>query len=92
MTGAVVLNTISIFIVMLPSIYIFYSNANFSVVSSFSILQIVHASVGFPASVMALLFVFNDLPQPTQKWMRFTAFFWLLSVALGAVVYFTMPT
>jgi hypothetical protein len=63
MTGSIALNLIAIFVVMFPSLYIFYSNPSRSVVSSFSILQIVHIIVGFPATVLALLFAFKDLPQ-----------------------------
>jgi uncharacterized membrane protein YozB (DUF420 family) len=92
MTGAIALNLIAIFVVMFPSLYIFYSNPSNSMISSFSILQIVHMIVGFPATVLALLFAFKDLPQPTNKWMRVTAILWLTSIALGAIVYFTMPS
>ena len=92
MTGAVLLNLISIFLVMLPSLYIFYIDPSANVASSFSILQIAHSVIGVPTTTMTLLFVFNDLPQPTQKWMQLTAFLWILSIALGAVVYYTMPS
>jgi len=92
MTGAVSLNMIAIGVVMIPSLYLFYSNANNSLTSSFSIIQIIHVVAGFPAGMLALLFVFNDLPQPAKRWMRLTAALWILSVALGAIVYFTMPS
>jgi uncharacterized membrane protein YozB (DUF420 family) len=41
---------------------------------------------------MALIFAFNDLPKNAKKWMVATAILWLLSIALGAIVYFTMPS
>jgi uncharacterized membrane protein YozB (DUF420 family) len=91
MTGAVGLNLIAILVVMFPSLVIFYINPNINVSSSFSILQIVHSIVGFPAVTMALIFAFNDLPKNTKKWMVATSILWLTSIALGAVVYFTMP-
>ena len=92
MSGAVALNLVSIFVVMFPSLYIFYTTPGVDAISSFSILQLVHAAVGFPATTMALTFVFNDLPKNTKKWMIATAFLWVTSIALGAIVYFTMPS
>jgi len=92
MTGAVALNFIAIIVVMLPSLVFFYINPNVNSYSSFSILQIVHGIIGFPAFTMAMIFAFNDLPKQTKKWMVLTAVLWLTSIALGAVVYFTMPS
>lgn len=92
MSGAVFLNLISIFVVMLPSLFIYYIDPNYSVSSPFSILQIVHMGIGFPAVVLSVMYVFNDFPQPTKKWMLATAVLWFFSVALGAVVYYTMPS
>lgn len=91
MSGAVILNITSIFTVMLPSLFLFYINPSSSLSSSFSILQITHVAIGFPAVVLSLLYVFNDLPQPTRKWMQITAALWIVSIALGAIVYYTMP-
>ncbi|MGD0644755.1 MAG: DUF420 domain-containing protein [Candidatus Bathyarchaeia archaeon] len=91
MTGAVALNLISIFVVMFPSLVIFYINPSVNTSSSFSILQVIHSVVGFPAVTMALIFAFNDLPKNTKKWMVATAILWVTSIALGAIVYFTMP-
>ena len=91
MTGAVGLNLVAIIVVMLPSLVIYYINPTVTATSTFSILQMVHSAVGFPAFTMALIFAFNDLPKNTKKWMSITAILWLASIALGAVVYFTMP-
>ena len=91
MTGAVALNFIAIIVVMFPSLVFFYIDPNVTITSQFSILQIIHAMVGFPAFTMAMIFAFNDLPRKTKKWMVLTAVLWLTSIALGAVVYFTMP-
>lgn len=61
MTGAVALNLIAILVVMLPSLFFFYTNYPYANISSpFSILQIIHSAVGFPAFTMALTFAFND--------------------------------
>jgi len=92
MSGAVVLNIVSIFSVMVPSLFLYYINLDNDVSSSFSILQIAHGVIGLPAAILSLMYVFNDLPQPTKKWMRATAVLWILSAALGAVVYYTMPS
>jgi len=91
MTGAIGLNLISILVVMFPSLVFFYINPNVNATSAFSVLQIVHGIIGFPAMTLTLMFVFNDLPKNTKKWMVATAVLWLTSIALGAIVYFTMP-
>ena len=91
MTGAVGLTLIATLVVMLPSLIFFYINPNMNVTSAFSILQIFHSIIGVPAMALSLIFAFNDLPKNTKKWMLITAIFWLTSIALGAVVYFTMP-
>ena len=91
MTGAVGLTLIGTLVVMLPSLIFFYINPNMNVTSDFSILQIVHSIIGFPAMALALIFAFNDVPENTKKWMVATAILWLTSITLGAVVYFTMP-
>ncbi len=92
MSGAVILNLISIFLVMVPSLFLYYIDLSNSVSSGFSILQIVHSVEGIPAVILSVMYLFNDLPQPTKKWMRITAVLWLTSIALGAAVYYTMPS
>ncbi len=88
MSGAVFLNLVSIFIVMFPSLFIYYINPSDNVSSPFSTLQISHMAIGFPAVILSVMYVFNDLPQPTKKWMQITAALWILSIVLGAVVYY----
>jgi uncharacterized membrane protein YozB (DUF420 family) len=90
MTGAVVLNLIAIFVLMFPSIFLYYINLNNSVSSPLSALQIIHAAVGFPAVTLSLMYVFNDLPQPTRRWMITTAALWVVNIALGVLVYLTI--
>jgi uncharacterized membrane protein YozB (DUF420 family) len=55
-------------------------------------LQIVHSAIGVPPVILTVMYLFNDLPQPTKKWMKITAILWLVSIVLGAVVYYTMPS
>jgi len=92
MSGAIILTLIAIFFVMFPSLFIYYTTPNDGIFSGFSILQIVHVAEGFPAVVLTLMYLFNDLPKPTKKWMQLTAALWITSIALGAVVYYTMPS
>ena len=92
MRGSVILTLIAIFFVMFPSLLIYYTTLSNSILSGFSILQIVHSAEGVPAIILSVMYLFNDLPQPTKKWMKITAVLWIVSIALGAVVYYTMPS
>ena len=84
MGGATVLTLISIFFVMIPSLVIYYINPSISFFSSFSILQIIHSAIGVPPVILTAMYLFNDLPQPTKKWMRLTVALWFVSIVLGA--------
>ena len=90
MSGAIILSLSSIFLIMFPSLYMYYTGG-YSAISGFSVLQIIHSIVGGPPVVLSLMYLFNDLPIPTRKWMRITAALWIASVVLGALVYYTMP-
>ncbi len=92
MSGAIILTLVSIFFVMFPSFYIYYVTPSNNVSSSFSTLQIVHSALGVPPITLTVMYLFNDLPQPTKKWMKITAILWIMSIVLGAVVYYTMPS
>jgi uncharacterized membrane protein YozB (DUF420 family) len=92
MSGAIILTLVSIFFVMFPSFYIYYITPSNNFSSSFSILQIVHSALGVPPVTLTVMYLFNDLPQPTKKWMKITAILWIMSIVLGAVVYYTMPS
>jgi len=92
MSGAIILTLVSIFFVMLPSFYIYYITPSNNASSSFSILQIIHSALGVPPVTLTVMYLFNDLPQPTKKWMKITAILWIISIVLGAVVYYTMPS
>ena len=48
MRGAVILTMIAIFFVMFPSLFIYYTTLSNSVLSGFSILQLVHSAKEFP--------------------------------------------
>ena len=87
MGGATVLTLISIFFVMFPALIIYYIAPSINLFSSFSILQIVHSAIGVPPVILTVMYLFNDLPQPTKKWMKIAAILWIVSISLGAVVY-----
>jgi uncharacterized membrane protein YozB (DUF420 family) len=92
MSGAIILTLVSIFFVMFPSLYVYYITPSNIVSSPFSILQIIHSAIGVPPVTLTVMYLFNDLPQPTKKWMKITAILWLVSIALGAAVYYAMPS
>ena len=92
MSGAVILTMVSIGFVMVPSLWLYYAVPNTDMFSNFSILQIVHSVEGIPTLTLSILYLFNRLPKPTHRWMQLTAVLWVLGVALGAVVYYTMPS
>jgi uncharacterized membrane protein YozB (DUF420 family) len=92
MGGATVLTLVSIFFVMFPALIIYYIAPSVSFFSTFSVLQVVHSAIGVPPVILTVMYLFNDLPQPTKKWMKVTAILWLVSIVLGAVVYYTMPS
>jgi uncharacterized membrane protein YozB (DUF420 family) len=92
MSGAIILTLVSIFFVMFPSLYIYYITPSNNASSAFSIIQIIHSALGVPPVTLTVMYLFNDLPQPTKKWMKITAFLWIISIVLGAVVYYSMPS
>jgi len=91
MTGVLALSLAAILVVMIPSLYMFYSDPNVAWFSPFSMLQIAHGVVGVPAIVMAFQFSLGRLPKNMRKWMVANAALWIVGAALGAVVYLTMP-
>jgi uncharacterized membrane protein YozB (DUF420 family) len=92
MSGAIILTMVAIFFVMFPSLYIYYVSPSNNFSSPFSILQIIHSVIGVPPAILTVMYLFNDLPKPTKKWMKITAALWILSIVMGAVVYYTMPS
>ncbi len=92
MSGALILTFISMLAVMIPSLYYYYALPMGSATSGFSILQIIHSAESIPAVALAVMFLANRLPQPTGRWMRVMTVLWLVSIALGAVIFYTMPS
>lgn len=80
----------AVFFVMLPTAFRFYADPDVEVFSSLSITTIIHAIIGFPALVTAIIYAFGDLPQKARKWMRITAALWLAALAFGIVLFLQM--
>jgi uncharacterized membrane protein YozB (DUF420 family) len=90
LTVTVALSLSAIFFVMLPTFYNFYTDSDLEFFSSMSITTLLHAFVGFPALVSALIYVFGDLPANVKKWMRITAGLWISTVILGIFMFSQM--
>ena len=90
LTVAVALTLSAIFLVMLPSAFLYYIDPDVQFLSSLSITTIVHSALGAPAVVTALIYVFGDLPSQVKKWMRITAVLWVATLAIGVVMFLQM--
>jgi uncharacterized membrane protein YozB (DUF420 family) len=90
MTAVVVLSLLAIFFVMLPSAVRFYIDPDVEFFSTLSIMTIIHGVIGVPAVVIGVIYVFGDLPVKVKSWMRWAAAFWVVSLALGVLVFLEM--
>ncbi len=87
---AVALTLSVIFLVMLPSAFRFYIDPDAVMLSSISIVTAIHGIIGIPTVVTAVIYAFGDLPTKVRKWMRITAFLWIVDIIFGAVLFFQM--
>jgi hypothetical protein len=90
MTIVVGLTLTVIFLVMLPSAYSFYTDADLQLFSGLSILTLIHGLLGAPAITIGVMYAFGDLPQKVKYWMRWAAVFWAISLILGVLVFLDM--
>jgi hypothetical protein len=90
LTVSVALTLGVIFLVMVPSLFSFYIDPDLQFLSALSITTLIHAAVGLPAVVTALIYVFGDLPANVKKWMRINAVLWIAALALGVVLFLQM--
>jgi hypothetical protein len=90
LTVSVALTLGVIFLVMVPSLFSFYIDPDLQFLSALSITTLIHAAVGLPAVVTALIYVFGDLPTNVKKWMRINTIFWIAALALGVVLFLQM--
>ena len=90
LSAAVTIGLIAVFLVMLPTIYRFYTDPDVMLMSNMSITTIIHAAIGIPAIVTSLLYAFGHLPTRVRKWMRLTAILWIAEICVGFVLYLQM--
>jgi uncharacterized membrane protein YozB (DUF420 family) len=90
MSVAVALATGAILLVMLPAALNFYIDPDLQFFSPLSLFTFVHVVIGVPAITLGLIYAFGDLPQKLRRWMRWTAIFWVGSLALGTIVFLEM--
>jgi uncharacterized membrane protein YozB (DUF420 family) len=90
MTVAIVLALLAIFFVMLPAFVRFYIDPDVEFFSTISVLTIIHGIVGVPAIVIGVIYALGDLPIKVRSWMRWAAAFWIISLAIGVVVFLEM--
>ncbi len=87
---AAVLTIIVLSLVMLPTFTRFYSDPDVESLSPISITTLVHTAVGVPALITAVTYAFGRLPKNVKKWMRWTAFLWIVTMILGIVMFLQM--
>jgi uncharacterized membrane protein YozB (DUF420 family) len=90
LTVAVALTLGAVLLVMLPSAFRFFIDPNVNLLSTLSIITLVHAVIGVPAATIALIYVFGDLPVNVRMWMRITAALWVATMAVGVVLFLQM--
>ncbi len=90
MSVAVALSFMAILLVMLPTAFNFYIDPDLQFFSSLSLFTFIHLVIGVFAISLGLIYAFGDLPQKLRRWMRWTAIFWVVSLALGTIVFLEM--
>jgi uncharacterized membrane protein YozB (DUF420 family) len=87
LTAALVLTLAPTFLVMVPTLFRFYTDPDVMVFSSISITQMVHTPVAIPALGTAIIYAFGKLPKNVKKSMRWTAALWVASIVIGVVLF-----
>jgi len=90
MTSATLILLIPVFLVMLPATLVFYTDPDVELFSTMSITTIIHAMLGFPALVLGIVFVSNDLPARTRHWMRWAASLLVAAFGVGVFLFLLM--
>ncbi len=90
LTTAIALALGVIFLVMVPTLVRFYGDHDVEWFSSLSVMTAVHSFVAAPAIITAIYYVFGIVPKNSKKWMRWTAALWLVSIALGTILFLQM--
>jgi uncharacterized membrane protein YozB (DUF420 family) len=87
---AVVFTLVPTLLVMIPTIFRFYTDPDAMLFSSISLTQIAHAAVSIPALATAILYTFGRLPQNIKIGMRWAASLWVASIILGVLMFLQM--
>jgi uncharacterized membrane protein YozB (DUF420 family) len=91
LSAAVTLTLGAIFFGMLPSFIRYYGDTDVEFYSALSGVTMLHAVVGAPAIIISTYYLFGVLPKKNlKKWMRLTAVFWAVSIAIGVVLFLQM--
>jgi hypothetical protein len=89
-TTAIILTAIPVVVVMLPTMYRFYSDSDVMVFSATSVLQLIHGAISIPALATGIVYAFGKLPQNVKMGMRWAAGLWIASIILGVVLFLQM--
>ena len=87
LTVAVILALGAVLLVMAPSAFKFYIDPSVNMLSTLSIVTLIHTALGVPAVIMALIYVFGDLPASVRLWMRIAAALWVATTAIGVLLF-----
>ncbi len=91
LSAAVAVTLGAIFFGMLPSLIRYYGDTDVQFFSALSGVTILHSIVGAPAIIVGTYYAFGILPKRNlKKWMRLAAGFWLVSLAIGIILFLQM--
>ncbi len=89
MVTAVVLHSIGILFVMLPSLVAYISPPQIKL-TSITITTIAHALFGALAEISGIAFALNKMPGNLKQRMRLMASIWLIAIVFGIALYLQM--
>jgi uncharacterized membrane protein YozB (DUF420 family) len=90
LTAVLVLTLAPTLLVMIPTMYRFYTDPDVMVFSSMSITQIVHTAVAVPALGAGIMYAFGRMPGNIKMGMRWTAALWMATLIVGVVLFLQM--
>jgi hypothetical protein len=90
LTAAVIIAAIPVVVVMLPTMYRFYTDSDVMVFSATSTLQLIHGAISVPALATGIVYAFGKLPHNVKMGMRWAAGLWIASIILGVVLFLQM--
>ncbi len=90
LSTVLILTIVPTLLVMIPTMYRFYTDPDAMMFSSISITQILHGAISIPALITAGIYAFGKLPGNVKKGMRWTAALWIGSIVLGVLLFLQM--